>query len=382
MIHGVRDLRSVPRVAVLPVRPSNTTAPAVVPVILRATEAEATGAQMRVGGVRIIDRAIRLLGRLRDARVVIADDGSIPLPRRLPANMERRPIEAGDVVDRLAVLTAELGVETATIGADCVWLTPGRFDKPTRVVDRASRSEAERLVFSDLRRDQLGIVDRLLNRRVSALLTRFVFARLPISPALLTLIAGFVGLFGAVTVSAGGSNVIVGLAVMQAFAILDHCAGDLARIRLRQSALAAWLDTVVGDFVNVVMVLAVGVALWRHGGTYLDMKLAMAAAGMTLLYMVLSYRELVRQREGDVMNLRWWFAYGQTLRGVTGAGARSIRVMLMLGRRDVIILAGLGLAAFDQLPILLLYCLIVAVARAGGAVGQLLTPAWRLRLPV
>ena len=57
---------------------------AMVPIILRATEQEASGALMQVGGLRVVDRAIRLLARLRDAHVVIASDGSIPLPRRLP----------------------------------------------------------------------------------------------------------------------------------------------------------------------------------------------------------------------------------------------------------------------------------------------------------
>jgi len=81
------------------------------------------------------------------------------------------------------------------------------------------------------------------------------------------------------------------------------------------------------------------------------------------------------------MKLRWWFAYGQTLRGVRGAGSRSTRAVLRLGQRDVVILAGLVLAACNQLPLVLVYYVIVAIARAGGALGQLLTPAWRLRPP-
>ena len=64
-----------------------------VPIILSATELEATGARMQVGGLRVVDRAIRLLARLRDAHVVIAADGSVPVPRRLPPNMERREID-------------------------------------------------------------------------------------------------------------------------------------------------------------------------------------------------------------------------------------------------------------------------------------------------
>ena len=79
MIEGARELNPVARAAVLPPRAVSTAARTAVPVILRATEAEAGGARMRVGGLRVIDRAIRQLARLRDAHVIVADDGSIPL---------------------------------------------------------------------------------------------------------------------------------------------------------------------------------------------------------------------------------------------------------------------------------------------------------------
>jgi hypothetical protein len=210
-----------------------------------------------------------------------------------------------------------------------------------------------------------------------------VFANLPISPMLITLVAGFIGLYGAVMVASGvWQTIVLGFAVLEGYAVLSSCAGELARLRLHQTAFGAWLDSAVGDFISIVMVLAVGLSLWRHGGTFLDMKMALAAAAMTLLYVAIVYRELIRQGEGDVLKLRWWFAYGQSIRNVTGAGSQSIKVFMLLGRRDFVIFTGLGLAAFDQLPIVLLYALIIAIVRAGGAVGQLLTPAWKLRRPV
>jgi len=111
------------------------------------------------------------------------------------------------------------------------------------------------------------------------------------------------------------------------------------------------------------------------------MKIAGVAAALTLLYAVVAYRELVRQGEGDVSKLRWWFAYGQTLRTMSGAGSQSIKVLAMLGRRDMLVAVGLALAAFDQLPVLLLFLLIVAISRAGAALVQLFTPDWRIRPP-
>jgi hypothetical protein len=348
-------------------------------VILQVTEAESTGARMRVGGLRIVDRAIRQLARLRDARVIVATDGSIRLPRQLPPNIERRELD-GDVDAGLAALRQELGSETISVGADTVWLHPGRFDDGIRVVDGASRQAAGDAVFGEVRQHALGLLDRVANHRLAALLTRLLFAKLPITPALLTLVAGFVGVYGALMVATGTApNVVIGFSVLWGYVILDGCAGALARVRLHQSGLGAWLDTLVGDFVSIVLILAVGRALWANGGTFLEMKLAVAGAGLTLLYAVVSYRELVRQGEGDVGRLRWWFAYWQSLRTMTGAGSRSIRALTMLGRRDVVIATALGLAFFDQLPIVLLLLLIVAISRAAAALVQLFAPDWRIR---
>jgi hypothetical protein len=380
MIEGAAQLDPVARAAAaLFSTPVGVVAPAAMPVILRATEAEAKGARLEVGGLRVVDRALRQLARLRDARVIVVDDGSIDLPKRLPRNMERRTVD-GDVEARIAELQAELGPETATVGANVVWLQPSRFERGTRVVDAASRRLASEAVYGGIQVEPGGIVDRIINQRIASRLTRVLWVHLPVAPAFVTLLAGFVGLYGALLVAGGGwQSVVTGFAILEGFVILDGSAGELARVRLHQTALGAWLDTVVGDFVNIVMVLAVGLALWHHGGTLLDMKMAMAAAGMTLFYVAVSYRELIRQGEGDVMKLRWWFAYGQSLKSLGGAGSHSIKAVMLLGRRDFVILLALGLACFDQLPVVLLYMLIVAISRAAGALGQLLAPDWRIR---
>ena len=383
MIDGASELSPIARAAaVLTPRAVSSPAPTVIPVILRATEAEAVGARMRIGGMRIVDRAIRQLSRLRDARVIVVSDGSISLPRRLPANIERRDVD-GDPAAAVEALQQELGPETTSVGADTVWLQPGRFEKGVQVVDRASRRAAADSVYLDLQREPGGIFDRLINRKLSTALTRLLFANLPITPALLTLVAGFVGVYGALLVASGTApNVVVGFAILEGYIVLDGCASLVARLRLNQSGLGAWLDSMIGDFVSIVLILAVGRALWAHGGTFLDMKMAVAGAAMTVFYAVVTYRELVRQGEGDVSKLRWWFAYGQTLRTVSGAGSNSIKAVAMLGARDLLIAAGLVLAAFDQLPIVLLLLLIVAASRAGAALIQLFTPEWRIRPPV
>ncbi|HXT99670.1 MAG TPA: hypothetical protein VN903_01670 [Polyangia bacterium] len=378
---GARELSPIARAAAAVLAPGTPTAPvpSVIPVILRATAAESVGACMRVGGRRVVDRAIRQLARLRDARVIVVTDDSITLPHRLPPNIERREI-AGDVDVALARLRAELGPETTSVGADTVWLQPGRFENGIRVIDRASRRAAADSVYADLQREADGIFDRLINRRLSTALTRLLFAKLPLTPALVTLLAGFVGVYGALLVAAGTApTVVIGFAALQGYVVLEGCASVLARLRLHQSALGAWLAAMTADFVSIVLILAVGRALWGHGGSFLDMEIAAAGAAMTLFSAIVSYRELLRQGESDVSKLRWWFAHGQSLRTLSGAGSRPIKAVTMLGRRDVLIAISLVLACFDQLPIVLLLLLIVAISRAGAALVQLLTPGWRLR---
>ena len=175
---------------------------------------------------------------------------------------------------------------------------------------------------------------------------------------------------------------MIGFAVLQGYIVLDGCAAVLARLRLHQSALGAWLDTMVGDFVSIVLILAVGRALWAHGGTFLDMKMAAGRRGDDA---VLRGRDVPRAGAPG-RGRRLEAALVVRLRAVTALRQRRRQPIDqgrgMLGRRDLLIAAGLGLAAFDQLPVVLLLLLIVAISRAGAALIQLFTPDWRIRPPV
>ena len=374
---------------------------AVVPVILLATREEARGASMRVGGLRVVDRTLRQISKLRDVKVTLVSDGSVRLPKRLPPHVEVRETQnPGALVNELK---AQLE-DPIVIGADVVRVQGNRLDRGTRVVDRASRRVAEDAVFEDLLRADLGIVARFINKKISFRITRYLLVNLPFSPNMVTLFAGLVGLFGAFLVSTGTfDNVCLGFVLAQAQSILDGCDGELARVRFQQTAIGEWLDTIVDDLLNLAFVLAVGVALWRrgvpdlnfaslkkgdvlaalNGGSFGDMKVALAAAAMLLFYNVVAYRELVKQGEGgEVLKIRWWFAYGQSLKSMSGAGSGPLKAVLMIGKRDFFIFAWMILAYCDLLPIVLLYALVLAIVYAGVAVGQLLTPEWRLRPPV
>src|SRR4051794_24547214 len=95
-----------------------------VPVILTATREELPGAVMRVGGLRVIDRALRQMARLRDVRVTVISDGSIRLPRRLPAHIEVRRTENAKAL--LEQLKNQLD-DPMIVGADVVRVQGNRL---------------------------------------------------------------------------------------------------------------------------------------------------------------------------------------------------------------------------------------------------------------
>jgi hypothetical protein len=394
MIEHAGSLGSKSHAAVVSGVMARYAAEAAVPVILRATREEAVGAQMRVGGLRIVDRAIKQLARARDAHVVIASDGSIRLPKRLPRNIEVRLLH-GDPNAAVDALISELKAPLI-VGADTVWLQVNRPDRSVRVVDAASRRAAEDAIYNDLLRGDLGLVARWINKKISFRITRYVLVHLPITPNMVTLVAGMIGLYGALLIGSGTyENIVLGFLLAQAQSILDGCDGELARVRLQQSAVGEWLDTIVDDVLNLALVLAVGLAIWHRGaplgtkainvlagGTIWDMKLALAAAGMLLFYNVVAYRELIKQGEGgEVLKVRWWFNHGQSLKAMSGAGSQSLKAVMYLGKRDFFVFVWLVLAYFELLPVILLYMLVLAIIYAGVALGQLVTPDWRLRPP-
>ena len=342
-------------------------------VLLRVTREEAAGAVLDVGGLRVIDRALRQLARQQVARVVIATDGAIALPPWLAPTVEVRQFAPdGELATRMLGLEAELG-QPVVLRADVVRVRANHYDGGLRVVDEPSRIAAEDAIFKDLLRGDLGLVARHINKRVSFWITRRYLCHWPITPNQVTLGAGILGLFGCFLI-AGGSQpgIVLGFLLAQFQSILDGCDGELARVRFQQTAIGEWLDTIVDDVLNLALVFAVGVGLSRHGGSQNDIWLGLGACAMLLTYNIIAYRELVKQGEGgEVLKVRWWFAKGTTFKEMTGSSGNLFSWINIIGKRDFFVFAWMVLAILDQLPIVLFYAFILAVAYGAAALGQL-----------
>lgn len=344
-------------------------------LLLKVTREEAPGASMVVGGITVLQRSLRQLGRLAAVKVVVASDGTTPLPTPLPANVTVRQV-TGDITEAVQALATELGKPDILRG-DVVRVQARRIDGGYRVTDESSRRRAEDAVFADLLRGDLGFVARHINKKISFRITRHLLCKLPITPNQVTLGGGLLALVGCALIATGqGTAIIAGYALAQLQSILDGCDGELARVRFQQTAIGEWLDTVVDDLLNIALIGALGVGLWRRGGPSADVWLIMGLAGcaMLLVYNVIAYRELVKQGEGgDVLKIRWWWAHGRDFKTLLsgGDGGSGFNLLVALGKRDFFVLAWFVLALLGQLPIVLVYGLVIAAIYFVVAVVQL-----------
>jgi phosphatidylglycerophosphate synthase len=358
--------------------------------LCRATTAEGVGAALLVAGLPVLERSVKQLIRL-GYRVVIAGEAGLALP--IPAGVPGLEVRSFQHPSELESIRRELG-GPLEVAADVVRAESRLDAEPLRVHDEPSRRRAEDAIFAELLRGDLGLVARTLNKPISFRITRYLLCRFPITPNQVTILAGLIGLLGAALIGAGSAwSMPAGFLLAHLQSVLDGCDGELARVRLQQSAIGEWLDTVVDDTLNLLLTVAIGIGLWRARGQLPYLFAGLIAAAMLITYNAVAYRELYRQGEGgEVLKVRWWFNRGASFKRLfsrnRGAGPAdrpallsSVKSLLFdafftLGRRDFFLFVWLVLSLLDLGLVILLYAVGIAFVNFAGAVGQLL---WRDR---
>jgi hypothetical protein len=221
------------------------------PTVIRATIDTLPGAALVVGGLTVVERAIRQRAGAAGASVTVLSDGKVPLPAALPPNVT--VADAASAAPGPDEIPANL-VDPAG--------RPSTGAAPILVTDPATRGRAEDAIFAELLRGDLGIVARYLNKPISFRLTRHIFCKLPFTPNQITLGAGLLGLAGAALISRGSYvAVVLGFLLAHIQSILDGCDGELARVRFQRSAIGEWLDTFVDDGLNLALMAALACAV-------------------------------------------------------------------------------------------------------------------------
>lgn len=146
----------------------------------------------------------------------------------------------------------------------------------------------EQTMLAALRSPEDGpIVDRFVNRTVSARLTRWLINS-HVTPNQITCASLISGLGGAWLLGGGGMlNSLWGLVLFQFSVILDHVDGEVARLKFLSSLLGKWLDNASDHAVDLAVI---GFLTWRvagigPGGHFLALGGA-AALGITVAFLV------------------------------------------------------------------------------------------------
>lgn len=282
----------------------------------------------------------------RQGRVLVTSSDAV-FDRHMISSLQIPPGLPLELVPATSIdaLVADTTVALAKLGA-------GRADSgkgfAIRVVGSASASRAHRALILSLRKPIDGFISRNLNRYMS-LFCSSLLVRTGITPNMVTISIGFLGLVAAFMVGQGQPWwMLVGAGVLfQVQSVLDGCDGEIARLTYTFSDVGQWLDTIGDDITNYAFCfgLAYGQAvvlgrsdLMAFGALTLAVQVAMS---------VILYRRMLRMGIGDLM------AIPDTVTSKAksdGLLAKALKVVREATRRDTFILVIATLTAL-QLPL-------------------------------
>jgi uncharacterized protein (TIRG00374 family) len=146
-----------------------------------------------------------------------------------------------------------------------------------RVDTQEDVRSAERKLDRWLVKPTDGIYARL-NRRVSIPISRRLI-KFPITANMVTLFTLGVGIASAAFFALGGYwNNLVGAFLCLSASILDGCDGEVARLKLQESAFGCWLETVCDYLFYLCLFVGMTVGLWRSSGA----RMYVVGGGMLL----------------------------------------------------------------------------------------------------
>jgi phosphatidylglycerophosphate synthase len=148
-----------------------------------------------------------------------------------------------------------------------------------RVTGERTAAEAEDRLWRELGSAIDTRLDTAVHRRLSRPVTRLAVT-LGVVPNAITVASGAVGLAAAAAFAHGGAAAVGGGLLLYLVAVvLDHSDGEVARLTLTESPMGEWLDIAIDTLVHIALVLALGVAAARVGGSGVTAG-AVAAAGV------------------------------------------------------------------------------------------------------
>jgi len=194
-----------------------------------------------------------------------------------------------------------------------------------RMLTDQDRQRAERALFVGLKSPSDGWVDRYVNRRVSAVWSRWLL-RTSLTPNHVTLMSFAIGLLAALSFAqVGWLSGVLGALLLQCSAIIDCCDGEIARLKFSESPGGYYLDITCDNVVHVAVFAAIAWSGFRAMGDGWILMLG----GLAVLGTIISFLIVLTTRHG---------------RGRTHAGALDRWIDALTTRDFSILLLPLALA--------------------------------------
>jgi phosphatidylglycerophosphate synthase len=191
------------------------------------------------------------------------------------------PAKAGTLQELLAALTEIHSVARISVAED-LW---------QQVNTEEDRQSAERKLDRWLVKPSDGIYARL-NRKISIPISRQLI-KLPVTANMVTIFTLGVGLASGAFFARGGYwDTLIGAFLCLWASILDGCDGEIARLKLQESAFGCWLETVCDYLFYLFLFVGMTVGLWRSSGS----RMYLVCGGLLLFGAITSFLALGWER--------------------------------------------------------------------------------------
>jgi phosphatidylglycerophosphate synthase len=265
-------------------------------VMLVARASTVRDQQERRLGLRINARDERLLSlgssKQDDATLVATD--VVVLPASFMTAASRAGIESGTVPLRRWL---ERAAEEGRVRVLSTESNPSHWYQDLR--DHADVQLAERKLFSTLKGEFEGFVDRYFNRKLSRWFTRG-FLACGFSPNAVTLVATGIGLVSAACFGLGSYQTgVIAALLFQLSAVIDCCDGEVARLTFTESPFGAWLDIALDNVVHMAIFVGIAAGSYLrvvgHEGAWVPLALGAAAVlGNALSFTLVSKAQKIK----------------------------------------------------------------------------------------
>jgi phosphatidylglycerophosphate synthase len=217
-------------------------------------------------------------GNERDVLAFVTDRelvGMCAVSREAAVDVASRcPAIANSIDDVLACLTTTHSVEKEAV-AESNW---------QRILTNSERVAAERKLDSWLFKPTDGIFARA-NRRISIPISRRIIP-FPITPNMVSLFTLVVSFAAGLFLALGGYwNMLTGAVLSWLSSVLDGCDGEVARLKLQESAFGCWLETICDNLYYLFIFGGLTIGLVRSSGN----RSYLVAGGLLLFGVTASF---------------------------------------------------------------------------------------------